>query len=66
MPLKIDLVKRTTLRNGKNIPLTPLEFDLLVALAKEPDQVFTRDQLLQEVWDYEHSSWCAIYPYPPG
>ncbi|MDA2984268.1 MAG: MtrAB system response regulator MtrA [Actinomycetota bacterium] len=54
--LKIDLVKRTTLRNGKNIPLTPLEFDLLVALAKEPDRVFTRDQLLQEVWDYEHSS----------
>lgn len=54
--LKIDLVKRTTLRNGKNIPLTPLEFDLLVALAREPDRVFTRDQLLQEVWDYEHSS----------
>ena len=54
--LKIDLVKRTTLRNGKNIPLTPLEFDLLVALAKEPDRVFTRDQLLQEVWDYEHFS----------
>jgi two-component system response regulator MtrA len=34
--------------------LTPLEFDLLVALARKPRQVFTRDVLLEQVWGYRH------------
>ena len=40
------------MRNGQVIPLTRLEFDLLVALAKEPGRVFTREALLSEVWGY--------------
>ena len=36
--------------------ITRLEFDLLVALAKEPGRVFTRDALLGEVWGYRHST----------
>ena len=44
------------LRAGKQIGLTRLEFDLLVALAKEPGRVFTRDALLSEVWGYRHST----------
>ena len=34
--------------------LTPKEFDLLKTLASKPRQVFTREQLLQLVWDYEY------------
>lgn len=54
--LNIDLVEHTVTRGGKAIALTRLEFDLLVALAKEPGRVFTREELLHEVWDYRHSS----------
>jgi two-component system response regulator MtrA len=52
----IDQVAHTIIRNGKTIPLTRLEFDLLVALAKEPGRVFTRDALLSEVWGYQHAA----------
>ena len=54
--LNIDLVEHTVTRGGRAIALTRLEFDLLVALAKEPGRVFTREELLHEVWDYRHSS----------
>ncbi|WP_203649715.1 response regulator transcription factor [Secundilactobacillus yichangensis] len=41
--------------NGKQInDLTPKEFDLLRTLAQKPRQVFSREQLLQLVWDYEY------------
>lgn len=43
-------------RNGSLIPLTPLEFDLLVALARRPNQVFSREALLEEVWGYRHAA----------
>ena len=52
----IDQVAHTIIRNGKTIPLTRLEFDLLVALAKEPGRVFSRDALLSEVWGYQHAA----------
>ena len=54
--ITIDQVAHTIIRNGKTIPLTRLEFDLLVALAKEPGRVFTRDALLSEVWGYQHAA----------
>ena len=44
----------TVTRNGAPIGLTPLEFDLLLALAKKPRQALTREQLLQDVWGYRH------------
>ena len=50
--VEIDQISHTILRNGDVIPLTRLEFDLLVALAKEPGRVFTREALLSEVWGY--------------
>ena len=52
----IDQVAHTIIKNGRTIPLTRLEFDLLVALAKEPGRVFTRDALLSEVWGYQHAA----------
>jgi len=54
--LKIDVQAHQLLRAGKQIQLTRLEFDLLVALAREPGRVFTRDALLSEVWGYAHST----------
>ena len=38
------------------LSLTPLEFDLLVALARKPRQVFTREVLLEQVWGYRHAA----------
>jgi two-component system response regulator MtrA len=54
--LAIDVQAHQITRAGKQIALTRLEFDLLVALAKEPGRVFTRDALLSEVWGYRHST----------
>ena len=54
--IAIDVQAHQVLRAGKQISLTRLEFDLLVALAKEPGRVFTRDALLSEVWGYRHST----------
>jgi two-component system response regulator MtrA len=52
--LSIDIAGHVVSRAGVPIPLTPLEFDLLTALARKPRQVFTRDQLLEQVWGYRH------------
>jgi two-component system response regulator MtrA len=54
--LTIDVTGHTVARNGEIIPLTPLEFDLLVELARKPWQVFTREVLLEEVWGYRHAA----------
>jgi two-component system response regulator MtrA len=43
-------------RGAALIQLTRLEFDLLVALAKDPGRVFTRDALLSEVWGYRQTT----------
>lgn len=50
--LVIDQVSHTVIRNGKQIALTRLEFELLATLAKEPGRVFSREALLKEVWGY--------------
>jgi len=52
--ITIDQVAHSLNRDGQIIGLTRLEFDLLVALAKEPGRVFTREALLSEVWGYQH------------
>ena len=46
---------RRVLVDGQPLPLTRLEFDLLLFLAERPRQVFTRGQLLAGVWGYEHT-----------
>lgn len=43
-------------RGDELLTLTPLEFDLLVALASNPGQVFTREQLLDQVWGYQYKA----------
>ena len=51
-PVTIDPSSRRV-RNGDDlVHLTPTEFDLLAYLADRPTQVFTREQLLMQVWGY--------------
>ena len=52
--LVIDVPGHSVKRDDQPIALTPLEFDLLVALVRKPWQVFTREVLLEQVWGYRH------------
>jgi two-component system, OmpR family, response regulator MtrA len=54
--LAIDVAGHSVSRGGDTIGLTPLEFDLLVCLARKPWQVFTREVLLEQVWGYRHAA----------
>ena len=51
-PLVIDVGAHTVRLKGKEITLTAIEFKLLHRLARRPGRVFSRDQLLSEVWGY--------------
>jgi two-component system KDP operon response regulator KdpE len=48
--LEIELADRSVRRNGEQLHLTPIEFDLLSRLAEHPGRLVTHRQLLQEVW----------------
>ena len=52
----IDVPGHVVRRAGQTIALTPLEFDLLLALARRPRTVFTREVLLEQVWNYRHAA----------
>ncbi|GIV00193.1 MAG: DNA-binding response regulator [Actinomycetota bacterium] len=50
--LAIDPGRRRVAVDGREVALTPLEFDILLTLARSPGVVFTRDQLMERVWGY--------------
>lgn len=52
--LVIHSKARKVERNGVEIPLTPKEFDILLFLARNPGEVFTKEQIYQAVWDGEY------------
>ena len=54
--LVIDPAQRIVTVNGKQVHLTPTEFDLLATLARKPKSVLTREKLLEEVWDWVDAS----------
>lgn len=54
--LSIDVAGHVVQRDGHVIALTPLEFDLLVTLARAPWKVFSREELLEQVWGYRHAA----------
>lgn len=59
--LVIDVPEHTVTRrnadgSSRELNLTPLEFDLLVEMARRPGQVHTREELLEKVWGYRHAS----------
>ncbi len=51
--LSIDPGRREVLAGGRPVELRPKEFDLLLALARHPGHVFSREQLLNTVWGYD-------------
>ena len=51
-PLAIDPARRRVTLAGREVPLTPLEFEILLTLARQPGVVFTREQLMDRVWGY--------------
>jgi two-component system response regulator MtrA len=55
-PLTLDVTGHQVLKNGTQISLTPLEFNLLLTLAQKPKQVFTREMLLEKVWGYHYKA----------
>src|SRR5262245_9850523 len=50
--LTVDPARRQVTRGGEEVPLTPLEFEILITLARSPGTVFSRDQLMDRVWGY--------------
>jgi two-component system, OmpR family, response regulator MtrA len=52
--LVIDVAGRTVTREGRDIPLTRTEFDLLVELVRHGGQVLGRDVLLDRIWGYDY------------
>jgi DNA-binding response OmpR family regulator len=55
--LRIDLQRHEVLLGGQAVELTAKEFDLLACFARSPGRVFTRAQLLDQVWGYTHSGY---------
>jgi two-component system, OmpR family, response regulator MtrA len=54
--LELDVAGHEVRRGDARINLTPLEFELLLALALKPQQVFTREMLLEQVWGYHYKA----------
>lgn len=55
--LVLDLERHQVALRGEAVTLTAREFDLLVHFARHPGRVYTRDQLLDQVWGYQHSGY---------
>ena len=53
--LLVNLTNYIVIFEGKQIEMPPKELELLYFIAKRPNQVFTRDQLLDQLWDYEYA-----------
>jgi two-component system response regulator RegX3 len=51
----VDLAGHRILRDGQPVPVKPKAFELLAFLMRHPGQVFTRDQLLEQVWGYDYA-----------
>ncbi|MCL6476881.1 MAG: response regulator transcription factor [Peptococcaceae bacterium] len=51
--LRINESTREVTLNGEAVALTPKEYDLILCLARYPGRVFTREQLLEQVWGYD-------------
>jgi len=53
--VEVDLAGHQVLRDGVPLPIKPKAFELLAFLLRHPGQVFTREQLLQDVWGYDYA-----------
>lgn len=55
--MHIDLARHRVEMAGEEVTLTAKEFDLLVHFARHPGRVYTRMQLLDQVWGYSHEGY---------
>lgn len=53
-PIKLDEISRKVSVNDKSIPLTLKEFELLHLFMKNPGNAYTREQLLERIWDIDY------------
>jgi DNA-binding response OmpR family regulator len=52
--IRIDKNTRIVTFKGEEVPLTKMEFDLLVLLAEKPGRAYSRDEILNKVWGFEN------------
>lgn len=52
--LTVNLTSYSVIYNGEQVDMPPKEMELLYFLAKSPNQVFTREQLLDKIWGYDY------------
>lgn len=62
-PVRIDVLTRVVRVGGRRVQLAQKEHDLLLRLAREPERVFTKAELLHEVWGYRATASRRRY-YP--
>ena len=62
--LTINLLNRTIHAEGKPLELTPKEFDLMALLARNPERVYSREALLEQVWDMDFAAAYGRYSRP--
>jgi two-component system response regulator MtrA len=55
-PIEMDTLSHEVRKGHKKIALTPLEFKLLLTLAQHPNEVFSREMLLEQVWEYTYKA----------
>ena len=77
-PLFMDAERHLVTLSGREIPLSPKEFDLLYLLYSNPDTTFTQERLYEAVWHQPANGWChpventvfqirrRLRPYPEG
>jgi len=51
--LQLDMERREVRRGGVALPMKPKEFELLLFFMQHPGRVFSREQILNEVWGYD-------------
>ena len=55
-PVEMDTLSHEVRKGDRKIALTPLEFKLLLTLASHPNEVFSREMLLEQVWEYTYKA----------
>lgn len=59
-PLKMDTSKRKVEKDGSEVPLTLKEYSLLECFMRRPGEVLTREELFNQVWDFNSLSWSNV------
>ncbi|MFO0976759.1 MAG: response regulator transcription factor [Planctomycetaceae bacterium] len=58
--IQVDLISRTVLRSGRSIELQPRQFELLVFLIQNRNQVVTREMIAASVWKQPDATWTNV------